>query len=355
MVHCHTRAQSLSCWRSFQVKTTAAQLSTAAAEEEAAMESEPLPAHDYSQKVVRDLAWSVGLLGPPMLTVGGGSGPDALALWDAMLAATPAWLARLDAQPKALEDFLGTLSGLGRVQNYHAGLVQFWLAHARVSSSAAAKDQQPEQPPAQRQTMWGLQVGGRRLTSDLKILTALHPDELDGLAKSTVLHVEPSLVFAIDNSASTSANVEPSRGNGALPGTGEAEGAEGVPLGSLVSFDLDANLLYRLEVSLHKMQIAGYPQIKDWICQHFQRENVSSISRISGGVFAPLKTRGCSSAGAPDKTINEEDGGSAGFWTEDVETLVASRPNSRWAIVDWRHFLAPAKVVQVSRGGSDFH
>ena len=47
-------------------------------------------------------------------------------------------------------------------------------------------------------------------------------------------------------------------------------------------------------------------------------------------------------------------GSTTGFWTEDVEELVASRPNSRWAIVDWRHFLAPASIVTVPRGELHF-
>ena len=33
---------------------------------------------------------------------------------------------------------------------------------------------------------------------------------------------------------------------------------------------------------------------------------------------------------------------------------MASRPNSRWAIVDWRHFLAPASIVTVPRGELHF-
>ena len=33
---------------------------------------------------------------------------------------------------------------------------------------------------------------------------------------------------------------------------------------------------------------------------------------------------------------------------------MASRPNSRWAIVDWRHFLAPAKIAKVPRGALHF-
>eukprot|EP01043_Picozoa_sp_COSAG02_P028023 COSAG02_NODE_1679_length_11357_cov_22.538462_7_plen_255_part_00 len=213
----------------------------------------------FSHKVVRDLAWSIGLLSPPLIARAANDG-DALALWEAMLAATPPWLIALDAKPQPLEEFLGTLSGLGRVQNYHAGLVQFWLAHAQFG------DRQPQEQTKdgaqlcgpQRKTLWGMQVGGRRLTSDLKILTALHLDELDGLGDSTVLHVEPSLVFAIDNSSALQQDhCDSSRAVGALPGARNDSEALGIPLGALVSFDLDANLQYRLEVSMHKMQIAG--------------------------------------------------------------------------------------------------
>ncbi len=215
----------------------------------------------FGHKVVRDLAWSIGLLSPPLIARAANDG-DALALWEALLAATPPWLVALDANPQPLEEFLGALSGLGRVQNYHAGLVQFWLAHAQFG------DRQPQEQTKdgaqlcgpQRKTLWGIQVGGRRLTSDLKILTALHLDELDGngLGDSTVLHVEPSLVFAIDNSSALQQDhCDSPRASGALPGARDDSEALGIPLGALVSFDLDANLQYRLEVSMHKMQIAG--------------------------------------------------------------------------------------------------
>ena len=219
---------------------------------------------EYTHKVVRDLAWSIGLLSPPLLARAANDG-DALALWEKLLAATRPWLAELDAGPTRLDEFLGTLSGLGRVQNYHAGLVQFWLSHARLdtpSPEEQAADQhgghRAQSSEPERKTLWGLQVGGRRLTSDLKILSALHLDELDGLAGSTALHVEPSLVFAIDNSSSLHHDhADSPRKPSALPGTGDGVEASGIPLGALVSFDLDANLQYRLEVSMHKMQIAG--------------------------------------------------------------------------------------------------
>jgi hypothetical protein len=210
--------------------------------------------------VVRDLAWSIGLLSPPLIARAANDG-DALALWEALLGATPPWLVALDAKPQPLEDFLGALSGLGRVQNYHAGLVQFWLAHAQFGERQPPKEQTEDGAQLgdlQRKTLWGLQVGGRRLTSDLKILTALHLDEVDGLSDSTVLHVEPSLVFAIDNSSALQQDhCDSPRTAGALPGARDDSGALGIPLGALVSFDLDANLQYRLEVSMHKMQIAG--------------------------------------------------------------------------------------------------
>ena len=138
--------------------------------------------------------------------------------------------------------------------------MQFWLAHVQLEGRQPRQRREDGASlcEPQRKTLWGLQVGGRRLTSDLKLLTALHTGELAGLGDSTVLHVEPSLVFAIDNSdALPHDHCDAARTAGALPGAIDVEEALDIPLGALVSFDLDANLQYRLEVSMHKMQIAG--------------------------------------------------------------------------------------------------
>ena len=35
------------------------------------------------------------------------------------------------------------------------------------------------------------------------------------------------------------------------------------------------------------------------------------------------------------------------WWCDDIAEVVASRPHSRWAIVDRRHFLGPASIVDV--------
>ena len=44
------------------------------------------------------------------------------------------------------------------------------------------------------------------------------------------------------------------------------------------------------------------------------------------------------------------DGGPAPrrWWSDDIAKVVASRPRSLWAVVDWRHLLGPASIVDVS-------
>jgi len=127
---------------------------------------------------------------------------------------------------------------------------------------------------------------------------------------------------------------------------GSIQDADG-GLGSLVSFDLDSNLRYRLDVSMHKLHIGGSPQVKAWVKEHMQRTKVSSIARVSGGVFrAPAAAAAAARSGAASA--------SDGFWSEDVAALVAARPDSRWAIVDWRHLLSPANILEVPRGELHF-
>ena len=153
----------------------------------------------YQHKVVRDLAYAVGLLGPPLLSLDGSDVSLATRWWETLLAKTDGFLSGLDCSPAPLDDFLAGQSGLGRVTNYHAALVQFWLMHVPLSGGADTGEQQPP-----RSTTWGLQVGGRRLTTDLKLLAAMcptdPPDGIPGCASAT-LHVEPNIVFAIDASS----------------------------------------------------------------------------------------------------------------------------------------------------------
>ena len=63
---------------------------------------------------------------------------------------------------------------------------------APLSTESFKTTQESSSAQGGRQTVWGLQVGGRRLTADLKILTALQDDELRVYHNtSQALHVEP--------------------------------------------------------------------------------------------------------------------------------------------------------------------
>ena len=60
----------------------------------------------------------------------------------------------------------------------------------------------------------------------------------------------------------------------------------------------------------------------------------------------PALPRGCgASAAVPDEGRQEarapRGASQQPFWTEDAAGLVASRPHSLWAIVDWRHLMGP--------------
>jgi hypothetical protein len=175
---------------------------------------------------------------------------------------------QLDADPAPLEQFLAGVSGLGRVQNYHGALVQFWLQHLPATDHAG----RPKRAGAAtvRRVVWGLQVGGRRLTSDLKILAAMHASDsrptnpaapapavaseapaaepeaedcAEAAGDGLVLHVEPNIAFAIDASALLPAAQEEQQE------VEEEEEEQELALGSLVSFDLDSNLQYRLRAT----------------------------------------------------------------------------------------------------------
>ena len=66
-------------------------------------------------------------------------------------------------------------------------------------------------------------------------------------APGPVLHVEPHIAFAIDASALLPPPPPPA---GSAPEAPAGQpGAEMAPLGSLVSFDLDSNLQYRLRAT----------------------------------------------------------------------------------------------------------
>ena len=148
-----------------------------------------------------------------------------------------------------------------------------------------------------------------------------------------VIHVEPSLFFAIDTSGSI-----PGEGSGAGSRTGEGEeptsyallgrgrisrgggndgkeasysslpsplppatvtstiSTEGTVagatdnLGALVSFDLDSNLAYRLELGRRKLAIpeASAP-VRKWLLGRFDARRVSSLFRVAGAAFRPFR------------------------------------------------------------------
>ena len=294
-------------------------------------------------KVVRDLAYSIGaLLGTcPLLTLSGNDewqGKCADETWRALVTSAPtlAWLAELDSSPARLENHLAAIAGLGRVANYHAALVQFFLAE-RVASA----DDGPGEA-----VRYGLrlaaQSGGAR--SRLALLTRC--------ASTTCLHVEPLHVFAIDASS-----LLPDDETAAAPSSAALP-----PLGALVSFDLDSNLKFRLRVSLKKMELAGGRAVRAWAAQELlparqpprapQSTRVASLARFTGAVFARLDAAAL--AAAPSRSATDAPSLPPCWWVEDVEALVAARPSSRWAIVDWRHFLAPATVVDVKPSALHF-
>ena len=296
----------------------------------------------YEHKIVRDLAYAVGLSSAALLwqgaaSVGGGAAAGAdtgQKQWRRMVELSESWVAELDREPEPLQNFLSTVSGLGRVQNYHAALVQFWLAHASTLVAAApptdgARDRSLEGGLGDscRKTVAPLPVGCARLTAELRFLAGFPASAPGG--GGTLLHVEPSIVFAID--AST------------LCGQ-QCAGNSSVPAGRLVSFDLDSNLQYRIQVSRRKMHISQSPQVQQWaatkLCDAAHVASHTSMGRITGSVFRPLEQL------SEPNLLGRASGES--FWTEDVDALVAARPTSRWAIVDWRHFLAPARVTSVA-------
>ena len=296
----------------------------------------------YDSKLVRDMAYAVGLLSPPLLVLDA-SGGGAEEWWNSCTSRSESWLRELDLSPQPLEYFLSVMvgAGLGRVANYHAALVQFWLMHAPSLGETVLSDGPSS---VQRHTIWGLQVGGRRLTADLKLLAAmLDSDPIGGQPGAAALHVEPHIVFAIDASSLLVDEVAP-----ADPPK-LAKGSQGPPLGCLVSFDLDSNVQYKMQVMLHKLAIAGSPQLQVWAKEHFQRESIASIGRLSGGVFRPLTPDGHFPS-----VLDGEELAQKLFWTEDVVALVAVRPHSRWAVCDWRHLLAPARIIAVDRGKLHF-
>ena len=316
-------------------------------------------------KIVRDLAHVIAA--PPLLSVGSGDG-DAAAVWRLMAANSGRFVAELDRDPAPLEAFLVQVSGLGRVHNYHAALVQYWLCNVDWPGSGLGA--------APRETVWSVPLRSSRhqATADIKVVTAIRDgggaggdggaasggagggagggtgtggdsaatptaaqqqqQNAGGVGAHHVIHVEPSLFFAIDTSGSI-----PGEGSGTESGTGDGEeptvyallgrgrvsrggGNDGkeassyssppspLPpatatstiskegtvagandnLGALVSFDLDSNLAYRLELGLRKLAIpeASAP-VRKWLLGRFDARRVSSLFRVAGAAFRPFR------------------------------------------------------------------
>ena len=115
-------------------------------------------------KIVRDLAHVIAA--PPLLSVGSGDG-DAAAVWRLMAVNSGGFVAELDRDPAPLEAFLVQVSGLGRVHNYHAALVQYWLCNVDWPDSGLG--------PAPRETVWSVPLRSSRhqATADIKVVTAI--------------------------------------------------------------------------------------------------------------------------------------------------------------------------------------
>ena len=306
----------------------------------------------YREKLVRDLAYSIGaLLGAcPLLTLSGNDewhGMGADEAWRALVtsAATLAWLTELDKNPARLEQHLAAIAGLGRVANYHTALVQFFLAERVASVTGCPKEA----------VRYGLRLaarsGGARTRLALLTRTTASKEGSTAAAAAMCLHVEPLHVFAIDASTLLPEQEAGAASDATLP-----------PLGALVSFDLESNLKFRLRVSLKKMELAGGPAVREWAAQDLLSERqhppaadgarVASLARFTGAVFARLDAAALAAASALPA------GGPSSlppcWWVEDVTALVAARPSSRWAIVDWRHLLAPAAVIDVKPSALHF-
>lgn len=276
----------------------------------------PMPFPMYRDKLVRDLAYSIGALSgtAPLLTLSSNdewNGASADATWTQLVTGddTQRWLADLDANPAPLAAHLAAIAGLGRVANYHTSLVQFFLAE-RVAAAGAGK----------AAVRYNVRIASRSQTGTASSRLAL----MTRTKSAMTLHVEPLLTFAIDASSMLPATAAAAEVNDGPP-----------PLSALVSFDLESNLKFRLRVTLRKMELGASLAIRTWAAKALAGEestrqsspSLASLARFSGSIFSELpRFSGGTTAPLPPC-----------WWCEDVEELVERRPGSRWAIVDWRH------------------
>ena len=250
------------------------------------------------RKLVRDLRWA--LSSTPLLL---DSDPEAETAWLEMMQNSSARLDALDLDPSPLEAFMANDKlhpPCGRLQSYFGALIQFWLSANDTGEKCLTHSR--------------LAVARRRLSLEIKLLASLR----GGLC----LHCEPSVMFAICE---------------------QPEDADWA--GRLVGVDLDSNLLHKARTCSFKREIAHCPPVQRWVATHLGAEKIVSTIRIAGELYLPF------AAGVRRWWCCGDMEQSAAWSTQ---LIAESDPASLWAIVDPRHMLAEAHVVDLPRDQRHF-
>ena len=216
----------------------------------------------YRSKVVRDLFWSInsfcGTFKADTLELlplcGKNNRSDVIKLWRQIVTSnsTKVWLDELGKNPAPLLEYVRSIRGVGRVETYHAALIQFFIAH-RV---ACAIDL------VQRDVR--LRSSGssdcRRMRLQLMLLATT----------KDILHVEPCLLLALDASSLLTEKC------------GDVASTKAITaLGTFVMFDLQCNVEFRVRAVANKIAVAESPALWQWARKTFVPKVANAVHGTS--------------------------------------------------------------------------
>ena len=164
------------------------------------------------------------------------------------------WLGKLDSDPVHLLAYVQSIYRVGRPETYHGTLIQFFIAHHvapaidLVRRDVRLRSSDPSNPRDMR----------------LQLISSMAKDK-STRCDTRILHVEPCLLLALDASCLLPAKRRDVASTKAI-----------TALSSLVMFDLQSNVEFRVRALANKIAVAESPEVSQWA-----RKTLASKARAS--------------------------------------------------------------------------